>query len=788
MQRRFRSHAACDQCRFRKVKCDSDDIPAGKPCSKCLSSELDCTFTYKRKKRKPNIAMHQAAKALISAQVLIEEILSAPNSYIPPTDSTSVRDIILSLARYARSIEERLARSNDTALIPLQSPPTDDYTSDDDVSSDDDDPNAASFRQLSLGHSSDRHFGESSNFRFLHNAMNLGRDKVLDLTRFRRPEYWGLEIWQLRPDPPPVYTFPELDLLWQLIHVYFAQIAPYVPLLHRPTFERAVMSGSHLFDDSFGAVVLLVCALAARFSEDPRTLLQDTRLTMGYRWFRQVRLVRSNFVEPASVHELQLYCLAYSYLQGTNMWDSAWTLTGLAIRLAIDRGIHRLKTVGAPTIESELCVRAFWILRNFDIIQSVSSGRPTGIISENFDLDNIAECDDEYWEKTEHNEAFKQPIGKISLLSFFTHYNQLMDIAASVQRNIYPIKQSELRSDKTSTSTAERSRQKVMKHDSALNEWLTSLPDHLRWDPHQPNKVYLTQSAILFVSYYWVQMQLHRKFIVRPGSSNQHTFPSLAISANAAKSSVRVLQVLQRRVPKKLADTAMHLSQCIAVLMLILWREKRGTHDLSTDIRAVASDVEAALDLLAAAEARSQTIGRIGDKLRAFIAIEGLLSDLPSQSKPKLKRTRADESEQMGLLNSSVAKPQRATSYATDSSKEIAESLLVPSNNLEFISAWNLDGAPTQSTLVSNYSGMSDSEVDLAAEEAHALAEKDLQTSIDHFIHSPISDPLETLPSSYFGDVERLHSPIRPHESVQQDDWDNFMRNVDEVLLAAGLS
>jgi hypothetical protein len=152
------------------------------------------------------------------------------------------------------------------------------------------------------------------------------------------------------------------------------------------------------------------------------------------------------------------------------------------------------------------------------------------------------------------------------------------------------------------------------------------------------------------------------------------------------------------------------------------------------------------------------------DKLRAFIAIEGLLSDLPSQSKPKLKRTRADESEQMGLLNSSVAKPQRATSYATDNSKEIAESLLVPSNNLEFISAWNLDGAPTQSTLVSNYSGMSDSEVDLAAEEAHALAEKDLQTSIDHFIHSPISDPLETLPSSYSGDVERLHSPIRPHE------------------------
>lgn len=116
--------------------------------------------------------------------------------------------------------------------------------------------------------------------------------------------------WKFQPEiAAPMYTFPEIDLLWDLLRIYFTEVAPYFPLLHRPTFEKAVINGRHLLDPSFGALLLAVCAVAARDSQDLRILKQDTKITAGWQWFSQIRLVRPNFVEPTSVHELQLYCV-----------------------------------------------------------------------------------------------------------------------------------------------------------------------------------------------------------------------------------------------------------------------------------------------------------------------------------------------------------------------------------------------------------------------------------------------------------------------------------------------
>lgn len=58
-------------------------------------------------------------------------------------------------------------------------------------------------------------------------------------------------------------------------------------------------------------------------------------------------------------------------------------------------------------------------------------------MNSSLDLDMVAEVDDIYWEKTaEDDSAFTQPVGAVSLISFFTHYLKLVEIAASVQRSI----------------------------------------------------------------------------------------------------------------------------------------------------------------------------------------------------------------------------------------------------------------------------------------------------------------------------------------------------------------
>ncbi|KAJ3992928.1 fungal-specific transcription factor domain-containing protein [Lentinula boryana] len=786
---------ACDQCRARKIKCDNI-LQADTPCTKCVSANVQCTFTYLRKKRKPNIAMAQADQPLDSIHSLIKEILSS-GSYTPPSDPVIVRDIIVSLAEYAQSLDDNLTRlrnavmGGESSLTIAKSeqarstPQPDTNILEEESASEDDDVDHEAFKRLSLGHSGVRHFGKSSNIRFIHKLMSKDNQSLdsrpfdIDLARFRRPEYWGLDAWKLRQETAvPAYVFPEIDLLWDLVRIYFTEVAPYFPLLHRPTFETAIVSGRHLLDPDFGAIVLAVCSIAARDSNDPRVFKHDTKITAGWQWFRQVRLVRPHFVEPTSVHELQLCCLAYVYLRNTNMIDSVWLLIGIGLRLAVDRGIHRLKPGKARTVENELYIRAFWMLRNADTMQGMTMGRPAAINSEDFDTDRPAECDDEYWGKTEHSEAFTQPDGKISVLGFFGQYSKLMDIAASVQRSIYCVHEVPGYKD-DGLSSFERNRKKVMQHDSALNDWLTSLPEHLRWDPHQPDEIRLSQSAILYTTYYWIQLQVHKNFIIRQDSSNQHLFPSFTICANAARSTVRISQVSHRR-SKIRHEILVNLAHGLSILNLILWRHKRGISPTPyADTKAVGSDVASAIEMLKA-DLNSQTAGRVADKLQAFISAEGLLSDLPTEVISRSKRTWEDEIDDdsvesnsgsqtntSGLEDRILAGSRRASSYM-ESQKSI-----VDPGQASVLSIHNLQPPDRD-----DYNGVQTLHSSFMINEASFT--------------SPVTLEDNTANLDVSGATAQISSANETHitsiDDRMQHDWDDFMKDVDEVLLAIGFS
>lgn len=116
--------------------------------------------------------------------------------------------------------------------------------------------------------------------------------------------------WALyKPDEEehPHYIFPDDDLAPSLIDAYFVQINPFMPLLHRPTFQRLVNERLHHVDPMFGSVYMLVCAHGARYSEDPRVLSEGTNSprSAGWRWFEQIDIYRRPFTRKASLYELQ---------------------------------------------------------------------------------------------------------------------------------------------------------------------------------------------------------------------------------------------------------------------------------------------------------------------------------------------------------------------------------------------------------------------------------------------------------------------------------------------------
>jgi hypothetical protein len=95
--------------------------------------------------------------------------------------------------------------------------------------------------------------------------------------------------------------------------IYFEKFNPIFPLLHKPTFVKMLADGRHLRDQDFGMVVLMVCALASRYSHDPRVFNPGdaSGLSSGWKYFRQVPMHRKSLLYRAGLFDLQYYVVSY---------------------------------------------------------------------------------------------------------------------------------------------------------------------------------------------------------------------------------------------------------------------------------------------------------------------------------------------------------------------------------------------------------------------------------------------------------------------------------------------
>lgn len=105
------------------------------------------------------------------------------------------------------------------------------------------------------------------------------------------------------------YVFPPDDLMHDLIHLYFDRVNNLMPLLHRPTLNTCVAGALHHEDDGFAALILLVCACGARFSNDTRVLADgsDNWHSAGWKWFIQVQMKRRAInLRPPRLYDIQI--------------------------------------------------------------------------------------------------------------------------------------------------------------------------------------------------------------------------------------------------------------------------------------------------------------------------------------------------------------------------------------------------------------------------------------------------------------------------------------------------
>ncbi|PIL25446.1 transcription factor [Ganoderma sinense ZZ0214-1] len=555
---------ACDYCRTKKIKCDGSDMPNNR-CSKCISRRMECTYLLGQNNNYPRSYVEDLESRLERMERLMNKLLPDKDIEKELDDHASDRDLSNALTpaserSHASSSRVEIPRTPSSLSVVPPTPPSAADVSQD-AQSDEEEEEATELdkelaegmRKLSMHSPPQRYHGKSSGLVFIRSAMALKNEVAPEYPP--PPSRDGQHSWLknfVENDFPvlPSSAFPPPDLLSTLVDLFFAHMNSHYPVLHQPTFTASIAAGEHLRNGGFGATVLLVCAIGARFTrpeQEPRVLLDGEAHyhSAGWRWFLAVAGMRKMSFAPAKIYDLQIYALMALFLQGSTAPQSTWPVIGAGIRMALDVGAHRKKMYSPrPTVDEELWRRSFWLLVLMEWMIGYGLGRPSSIHDEDFDIGLPTECDDEYWLTPEGEPLFQQPPGKPSKVTAFVCMLRMCQILAFAMRTIYATNKSRAQLGHADQQWEQRI---VADLDSALNKWSDSLPAHLRWNPEEENVMFLTQAGTLSASYYYTQFAVHRSFMAAGRRDAPMSFPSVIICTNGARTSIQILETLYKR-------------------------------------------------------------------------------------------------------------------------------------------------------------------------------------------------------------------------------------------------
>ncbi|KAK7465008.1 Gypsy retrotransposon integrase-like protein 1 [Stygiomarasmius scandens] len=741
------------------------------------------TFNGSRYRSRPTVSP--------SAKTLVEAILKVTPSEFPiPEDRDVCRQYFVKLAIHIQSLEKELERSrfsNSQVSVmdnpsPQSSVPEDDSSESVEQCLDDItgvDGVSDELARLTLDSLKKTHyFGESSNIMLAMTAMSHRSELKSSLAEWsslflsiKRPEFWeesSCPIVDLgESEQLPKFKFPGSEALYELIDAFFTNFHYRFPLLHRPSFERSIADGLHFRDAAFGALLLTVCTVASSFCPTSPQLDHEAQMP-GWEWIRQIQIDHFVFGQPMSLHLMQMLCL---YIHQTQTMcphsDMAWVLSGIAVRLAQAVGIHRRKKHKQPTVESEQWKRVFWCLVQNDTFTSAWFGRPRATTFQDFDLEPLIECDDEYWETSDPDQAFVQPVGKPSIITGYNRFLKMLEIIGHAQKTIYGVRKRD--SLETPISAAEYYKKALSDLDSALNKWLDSIPEHLQWNTEHQNDTFFRQSAMLYTLYYWVQIHVHRRFIPRPGESCSE-YPCLEICTNAARSCLRVIEASCKRSFISTVPFAIPLFGSAMILIINLWKGIQNKADFDADKEM--ADVYKCINLMRLYESRVPVSGRLIDIVNTLIAASNyppLLVSTPSPTSPYENVSPIYGTRGSGIDSARSLHANASASYSPSCSSSIK--LEEPS---PFYSSINSGSDPTIDPRFQQYPSMPVSPPSFGMNglsESMPLYYDSYSTYPDFIGQGPRDD-------SPISDVNITLAPW----ATDANAWDSFMTNVDQML------
>ncbi|KAM0755080.1 hypothetical protein T439DRAFT_322136 [Meredithblackwellia eburnea MCA 4105] len=578
---------ACVACRKNKVRCSG-----AQPCVRCSRLNLiPCVYdlpklgppkTYVESLKRKIEAMENVLRN-ISVNAGMDDLSSVLDSIENEGAKTEALEQAVELLNKRRQLESTFNSLNDSGLMDEQGFPLRFNT-----------------HPLEVNFMHDRFAGPASGAVFTDTILQ----EVLPNDFLRTIE--DLQVMSLAENMLTKMAFsylktaplPPADLAAALIQAYFEHVNPLFPIIHRPSFERGIKSGLSEMNPSFRRLLFSVFALGARFTEDSRLAVPETSnvdpnleycksQAKGYNFFQVAASeASSHWVAPAAIYDIQGAVLGTLWCVGAMTPVVCWHWVGLVLRQAVEVGVHsehRHRWKVSP-LQDQLRKRAFFTLSALDHRLSVLTGRPLALQDHDSDLQYPIDVTDEAlddWELRGSDSSPPPPPLKPTAVASWLCVIKMLKITSVVSRHLYGMQRLNERAEVQGI---------VSKLDSMLNQWLETVPEHLRWDAEKVETQYLPVSAFLYCTFYNAQILVHRDFFLEKSPHNP--FPSGAICVNAARATARILDTCSTRgvLPTCYVFACEYAAVSAAVLTILLIQQgpqalRDATSSSAIDIR-----------------------------------------------------------------------------------------------------------------------------------------------------------------------------------------------------------
>ncbi|GFF96416.1 transcriptional activator protein acu-15 [Aspergillus udagawae] len=379
--KRRRVALACDVCRTRKSRCDG----TRPQCGMCKDLGFECVYT-------PPVT----ATNVIVQKDYLKDLESRVKSL--EENLTTMRSDLSGLAAQMT----RRSPPGEGRLEPCHEPLADLAGSEDPI----DAMGAVTFAdEEDCGY-----FGPSSNIAFLRHLSRAvshreSNQNEINTPRIDQITYDGGFVSATRPPSPlsghtPTAgrpglvtnpTLPSSEETLQLIRRYFYDTGLLFPYIHPPTFletyDEFKNNAKKVRRTWLGllSIMLAMAKVTAVSGHAPA----ETRIKESTVYYRQaLNLCRGEMLRGTTLEVVQYLLLMGQYLQGTQKSVQAWTVHGLAVKAALQLGLHSKDASQAfSPLEREIRKRTWFGCVVLDRTLSMTFGRPPAIPDSYVQLD-----------------------------------------------------------------------------------------------------------------------------------------------------------------------------------------------------------------------------------------------------------------------------------------------------------------------------------------------------------------------------------------------------------------